>query len=81
MAAEFGLPRQSVPSFSGSGRSYFLTRLVREVIFGEAALVSTDPKVERRIRWTHRGAYAARRARAAPARRRLDHLAITATAS
>ncbi|GAC1338167.1 MAG: type VI secretion system membrane subunit TssM [Acetobacteraceae bacterium] len=58
MAAEFGLPRQAVTSFSGTGRSYFLTRLVREVIFGEAALVSTDPKVERRMRWTHRGAYA-----------------------
>ncbi|MBV8913942.1 MAG: type VI secretion system membrane subunit TssM, partial [Acetobacteraceae bacterium] len=58
MAAEFGLPRQAVASFSGTGRSYFLTRLVREVIFGEASLVSTDPKVERRIRWTHRGAYA-----------------------
>ncbi len=59
MAAEFGLPRQAVASFSGSGRSYFLTRLVREVVFGEAALVSTDPKVERRVRWLHRGAYAA----------------------
>jgi type VI secretion system protein ImpL len=58
MTAEFGLPRQAVSAYSGSGRSYFLTRLVREVIFGEAALVSTDPKVERRIRWTHRGAYA-----------------------
>ena len=58
MAAEFGLPRQAVGNFSGTGRSYFLTRLVREVVFGEAALVSTDPKVERRIRWTHRAAYA-----------------------
>jgi len=58
MAAEFGLPRQSVGSFSGTGRSYFLTRLIREVVFGEAALVRTDPRVERRIRWTHRGAYA-----------------------
>ncbi|HYZ61863.1 MAG TPA: type VI secretion system membrane subunit TssM, partial [Acetobacteraceae bacterium] len=58
MAAEFGLPRQAVTSFSGTGRSYFLTRLVRDVIFGEASLVSTDPKVEKRIRWTYRGAYA-----------------------
>ena len=66
--------------FSGTGRSYFLTRLVRDVMFGEAALVSTDPRVERRIRWTHRGAYAARRAGAAAARRGLDQLAISATA-
>ena len=59
MATEFGLPRQAAGNFSGTGRSYFLTRLVREVVFGEAALVRTDPKVERRIRWTHRAAYAA----------------------
>ena len=58
MSAEFGLPRQAAGVFSGTGRSYFLTRLVRDVVFGEAALVSTDPKVERRIRWTHRAAYA-----------------------
>ena len=59
MAAEFGLPRQAAGSFSGSGRSYFLTKLIRDVVFGEAALVSTDPRVERRVRWMHRGAYAA----------------------
>ena len=58
MTAEFGLPRQAAGPFSGTGRSYFLTRLVRDVVFGEAALVSTDKRVERRIRWTHRGAYA-----------------------
>ena len=58
MAAEFGLPRQAVTSFSGTGRSYFLARLVRDVIFGEAALVSTDPRVERRIKYTHWGAFA-----------------------
>ena len=45
-------------AFSGAGRSYFLTRLLREVVFGEAALVGLDPKVERRQRWTSIGAYA-----------------------
>lgn len=59
MAGRFGLPRQAVPAFSGAGRSYFLTRLLRDVVFGEAGLVSTDPKIERRVRWTYRGAYAA----------------------
>jgi hypothetical protein len=49
MASEFGLPRQAVSAFSGKGRAYFLTRLVKEVIFGEAALVGLDPKVERRL--------------------------------
>jgi len=59
MAAQFGLTRQAVAGFSGSGRSYFLTRLVGEVVFGEAGLVSADPKVERRAAWMARGTYAA----------------------
>jgi type VI secretion system protein ImpL len=59
MAGDFGLPRQAVTAFSGSGRSYFLSRLIRDVVFGEAGLVGLDPKVERRARWMHRGAYAA----------------------
>jgi type VI secretion system protein ImpL len=57
MAAQFSLPRQTVGAFSGAGRSYFLGRAVREVVFGEAGLVSRDPKVERRRRWTYITAY------------------------
>ncbi len=52
------MQRQAVTAFSGTGRSYFLTRLVRDVVFGEASLVSTDPKIEARARWTYRAAYA-----------------------
>jgi type VI secretion system protein ImpL len=59
MASEFGLSRQAVPAFSGGGRSYFLARLIKEVVFGEAALVGLDAKVERRARWISRGVYAA----------------------
>jgi type VI secretion system protein ImpL len=58
MASQFGLPRQAVTAFSGAGRSYFLTRMLREVVFGEAALVSFDKKVEARTRWIYRGTYA-----------------------
>ena len=58
MAGQFGLPRQAVTAFSGAGRSYFLTRLMREVVFGEASLVSFDKKIERRTKWIYRGAYA-----------------------
>jgi type VI secretion system protein ImpL len=58
MAGQFGLQRQAVTAFSGAGRSYFLGRLMREVVFGEAGLVSTDPKLEARTRWIYRGAYA-----------------------
>ncbi|HEY6432511.1 MAG TPA: type VI secretion system membrane subunit TssM, partial [Acetobacteraceae bacterium] len=57
MAGQFGLARQNVVAFSGAGRSYFLARLIRDVVFGEAGLVSRDPKVERRQFWTSIGAY------------------------
>jgi type VI secretion system protein ImpL len=59
MAGQFGLARQAVTAFSGAGRSYFLTRLIRDVMLGEAGLVGLDPKVERRQRWTAIGAWAA----------------------
>jgi type VI secretion system protein ImpL len=57
MAGQFGLQRQAVTAFSGTGRSYFLARLVSEVVFGEAGLVGRDPKVERRQRLMHIAAY------------------------
>ncbi|HVY16444.1 MAG TPA: type VI secretion system membrane subunit TssM [Rhodopila sp.] len=59
MASEFGLPRQAVTAFSGAGRSYFLSRLIREVIFGEAGLVGLDPKVEKRAKLIAYGTYGA----------------------
>ncbi|MFQ5773095.1 MAG: type VI secretion system membrane subunit TssM [Kiloniellaceae bacterium] len=39
IAGTFGLDRQVLPAFSGPGRSYFLTRLLRDVVFQEADLV------------------------------------------
>jgi type VI secretion system protein ImpL len=36
----FGLSRQAMPAYSGPGRSYFLTNLLRNVIFKEAGLVT-----------------------------------------
>jgi len=59
MAGQFGLQRDAVTAFSGTGKSYFLTRLIRDVVFGEAGLVSLDPKVEAQARWTYRLAYGA----------------------
>jgi type VI secretion system protein ImpL len=58
MAATFGLVRQQVAGFSGAGRSYFLTRLLRQVVFGEAGLVNADPRVERRNRLIQISAFA-----------------------
>lgn len=59
MAQTFGIGRQAIGSGTGTGRSYFLTRLFENVIFREAGLVSADDKVERRYRWTKRAAFAA----------------------
>ena len=59
MAQTFGIGRQAIGSGQGTGRSFFLTRLLETVIFSEAGLVSADDKVERRYRWTQRAAIAA----------------------
>jgi type VI secretion system protein ImpL len=47
MASTFGLDRKRLSAFSGGGRSYFLTRLLREVVFQEAGIVSRNRRVER----------------------------------
>ncbi|HYE34289.1 type VI secretion system membrane subunit TssM [Methylocaldum sp.] len=58
LAATFRLSRQATPVYSGRGKSFFLTRLLKEVIFHEAELAGLDPRVERRQRLLQAGAYA-----------------------
>jgi type VI secretion system protein ImpL len=58
LAATFRISRQTVPIFSGRGRSFFLTRLLKEVIFPEAELAGLDPRVERKRRLIQAGTYA-----------------------
>jgi type VI secretion system protein ImpL len=50
MAATFGLPGERVSDLAGDVRSYFLNRLLRDVVFGEAGIVKADERVERRHR-------------------------------
>ena len=59
LAATFGLHRQALSTFSGKGRSYFITRLLRDVVFPEAELAGTNLRFERWRAWIQRGAYAA----------------------
>lgn len=59
MSRTFGIGRQAIGTGRGQGRSYFLTRLLNTVIFGEAGLVSADDAVEWRYRWATRGTIAA----------------------
>lgn len=58
VSSTFGLDRQSMPAFSGPGRSYFLTRLLRDVVFQEADLVAQTGLFHRYRPWFQRAAYA-----------------------
>lgn len=59
LAAAFGLDRQVLPANNASGRSYFITRLLREVIFQEAGLAGVNLRFERKRRWLQWGTMAA----------------------
>jgi type VI secretion system protein ImpL len=48
VARRVGLEPQRVLSPQGAGRSYFLTRLLQEVIFAEAEVAGRDARLERR---------------------------------
>ncbi len=60
LSRTFGLDQRRAPSLRPEqGRSYFLGQLVREVIFGEAMLVSERPGARRRSVLMRAGGYAA----------------------
>lgn len=64
LAASFGVDRQMLAPHGGGpqgmeGRSYFLTRVLRDVIFPEAELAGVDHALERRRRWLQWGALGA----------------------
>ena len=70
LARSFGMDQRRAPSLRPEqGRSYFLSRLVKEVIFGEAMLVSERPGAARRRLLMRGGAFAGGGARAAARRR------------
>jgi len=59
LARSFNLERKVQPPHLGSGKSYFLRRLLHEVIFGEAGLGGSDPALERSQHRVRLAAYAA----------------------
>ncbi len=59
MAEAVGLERSVAASSRGQGKSYFITNLLRKVIFPESQLAGSDRKSERLRTWLQRGAYAA----------------------
>jgi type VI secretion system protein ImpL len=59
LARSFNLERKVPPPAAGAGKSYFLKRLLHEVIFGESGLAGFDAALERRSRYVRLAAYAA----------------------
>lgn len=59
VSANFGFARDMAAPNSGRGKSYFISRLFREVIFPESELVGTNRRYERVIRVTQTAAYIA----------------------
>ncbi|NYZ14119.1 type VI secretion system membrane subunit TssM [Azospirillum sp. RWY-5-1] len=53
-ADSFGIERPTLPPFVGQGRSFFIARLLREVVFPEANLAGTDLPMEKRRRLVRR---------------------------
>lgn len=59
LARSFGLQRGLSAARPEAGRSYFLTRLLRDVVFREAEVAGTDRRWEQRRRLLHTAALAA----------------------
>lgn len=56
-ASQFGVAHQGPAPFKGTGKSFFLTRLLRDLVFAESGLAGLNPRLERRRRWLRAAAY------------------------
>ncbi|WP_406828466.1 type VI secretion system membrane subunit TssM [Microbulbifer sp. ARAS458-1] len=57
VSADFGLERDVGQKHQGNGKSYFLHRLLKDVVFPEAELVGVNRKFERATRWLRGAVY------------------------
>ena len=57
LAKTYGMDRQEAPIFSGLGKSFFITRLLTDVIFPEGEVAGVDLRAQRRRRMLRWGAY------------------------
>ncbi len=55
----FGLAPQMLRPYQGQGRSYFVNRLLKQVVFNEAGLVGKNQSLELKRQWLQRFAYTA----------------------
>ena len=58
LARAYGLSQSPLPANVASGKSYFINRLLKDVVFAEAELAGTNLRFERHRAWLTRGAYA-----------------------
>jgi type VI secretion system protein ImpL len=59
IAANFGVGGAGPRPFQGKAKSFFVTRMLRDLVFTESAVAGLDPRLERRRLWLRRGAFAA----------------------
>lgn len=57
LSRTFGLGPQTIRPQGGQGRSYFVTRMLKDVVFEESDLVGANRRMEGRLRWLQRAAY------------------------
>ena len=57
VSANFGFSRDAMPSRAGMGKSFFLGRLFKNVIFPESELVGSNRRYELLFLWSQRAAY------------------------
>jgi type VI secretion system protein ImpL len=57
LASNFGLDRQSLMPVSNQGKSFFINRLLRDVIFAESGLAGANLKLESKRAWFQRGVF------------------------
>jgi len=57
VSANFGFDREAIQTRTGTGKSFFLGELFRNVIFPESELVGANRRYEMFIRWSQRAAY------------------------
>ena len=55
LASGFGIARQQLSSFSGQGKSFFINKLLKEVIFSESGLAGVNNKLVKKIQWFRTG--------------------------
>ena len=57
LANNFGLDRQNLMPVTNQGKSFFINRLLRDVIFAESGLAGANLKLENKKAWFQRGAF------------------------